>query len=542
MPERAFSFCIKISRNIDPPYNTGNDFVYSDDYKDNLQNYLELTGQTDNEGRKLGNNSDTNGRYHTNWLNMMYPRLRLARNLLTDDGVIFISINDVEIDNLKKICHEVFGEENFICNFIRKGSGGRQDSKYYAIVHEYILCYSKNIGDFISGEEIKENEVYPFYDEEKQLKYKTQLLRKWGENSKRSDRPNLFYAIIDPDGNEHYPMLSENEESCWRWSQTKMKEEISSGRVEFKKRNNEWIAYEKIFEPTDDNPKSKLFTTIIDDISNLTGASLLKELFDEKIFDYPKPVDLLRRIINIANCKKNDIILDFFSGSATTAHAVMQLNAEDGGNRKFIMVQLPESTDEKDEAYKAGYKNICEIGKERIRRAGEKIVGANSVRPKDTQQIEMETGEHCSPLQKLDIGFKVLKLDSSNIKKWNPDYENLENSLYESIGNFIDDRTELDVVYEIMLKYGLPLDLPVKQLTMPNSQCTIYLVDNGKLVICLSENISTEIAKFIVQYKKDNSIDEMRVVFKDNGFKDDSSKTNVKEILKSAGVEEFVTV
>ena len=205
------------------------------------------------------------------------------------------------------------------------------------------------------------------------MHYKTQLLRKWGENSKRTDRPNLYYPIQDPDGNDYYPMVTDDIEGCWRWGKDKMFAEIANGKVEFKRKDDRWIAYEKIFEPTDGNLNTKLYTTIIDDISNNTGASLIKMLFDDKIFDYPKPVDLLLRIIKMANAKNDDIILDFFSGSATTANAVMQLNAEDGGNRKFIMVQLPEETDEKSEAYKAGYKNICEIGKERIRRAGEKI-------------------------------------------------------------------------------------------------------------------------------------------------------------------------
>lgn len=510
---------------IDPPYNTGKDFVYRDDFHDSLENYKRITGQIDGNGKAISTNTETSGRYHTDWLNMMYPRLRLARNLLTDDGVIFISIDDNEVHNLRKICDEVFGEDNFVSAFIRKGSGGRQDSKHYAIVHEYILCYAKQISLYISGKELKEDENYPFYDEVKKLKYKTQLLRKWGEKSKRTDRPNLFYPIPDPDGNDHFPMLPSGEEGRWRWGKEKMFEEIKNGRVEFKRKDGAWIAYEKIFEPTSDNPNTKLFTTIVDDIGSSSGAGLLKQIFNEKIFDYPKPVDLIKRVINFVNIKDDDIILDFFSGSATTAHAVMQLNAEDGGNRKFIMVQLPEPTDEKSEAYKAGYKNICEIGKERIRRAGEKI----KEKYKDKENIE-----------NLDIGFKVFKLDTSNIRKWQPDYDNLEQSLLDYIDNFVEGRTELDVVYEIMLKYGLDLTYPVDEFTIAGKK--VYSIGYGMLMICLDNEITTEVAKGILAKIKELSPESSRVVFKDNGFKSDSNKTNIKEILKSGGIEEFITI
>lgn len=518
---------------IDPPYNTGNDFVYKDDFKDNIENYKKITGQVDEEGNKISSNSESDGRYHTNWLNMMYPRLRLARNLLSDDGVIFISIDDNEVNNLKKICDEVFGINNFITQFTRKGSGGRQDSKYYAIVHEYVLCYSKNKEMFTSGKELKTDVSYPFYDENRRLHYKTQLLRKWGENSRRKDRPNLYYPIIDPDGNEHYPMISSTEESCWRWGKDKMFQEIQNGKVEFKRKNNEWIAYEKIFEPTEDNPETKLYTSIIDDISNSTGASLLKALFNDKIFDYPKPVELITRIIKLGNIKDCDIILDFFSGSATTAHAVMQLNSEDNGNRKFICVQLPEQTDEKSEAYKAGYKNICEIGKERIRRAGEKI---KQEIEQENQQLKL--GEE--PKKVPDIGFKVFKLDSSNIKKWNANTENIEEQLQQSILNQVAGRSELDVVYEIMLKCGLDLTYPIEEIKVEDK--TLYSVGAGAMFICMDDNITQSIADKIISIKEENELEEPVVVFKDNGFIDDSTKTNIKESLRVAGIKDFITV
>ena len=516
---------------IDPPYNTGKDFVYKDNFRDNIDNYLTITGQKSENstggGYKLTTNSESNGRYHSDWLSMMYPRLKLARNLLTDDGVIFISIDDNEQANLKKICDEIYGENIFITKFIRKGSGGRQDSKYYAIVHEYFYCYSKNIANFISGKLIKEDENYPFYDERKNRKYKTRLLRKWGENSKRSDRPNLFYPILDPDGNEFYPMLNDIEEGCWRWGKETMQQNIEKGIVEFKKKENKWIAYEKIFEPLEEKEKTKLYNTIIDDIANNTGAKLLKSLFEEiKIFDYPKPSDLISKILQIGKVEKNDIILDFFSGSATTAHAVMQLNAEDGGNRKYIMVQLPEICDEKSEAYKAGYKNICEIGKERIRRAGEKI--------KADETLPAENRE------KLDIGFKVFKLDSSNIKEWDSETEDLKQSLFDSIDNIKSDRTSLDILYEILLKYGLDLNVPIVE----NKH--FYSIGGGTLLINLDKEIDMEVIDSICEeYKTLLEIDEdfkTTVVLRDSSFADDVDKTNTMKKLEQVGIKEVRSI
>ena len=511
---------------IDPPYNTGKDFVYKDNFKDNIENYKEITGQINKEGIKLTTNTETNGRYHSDWLNMMYPRLKLARNLLTDDGVIFISIDDNEQANLKKLCDEIFGEENFVADFIRKGFGGRQDSQYYAVIHEYVLCYVKNKSFFVSGKIIKKDEKYPFYDEKKNKFYKVQLLRKWGENSKRQDRPNLYYSIMDPDGNEHYPKLSESEDGCWRWGKEKMQESIKIGLIEFKKRDKEWVAYEKIFEPILGEEKTQLYTTIIENISNNTGASLLKLLFEEKIFNYPKPVDLIKNLLLIGGINKDSIILDFFSGSATTAHSVMQLNAEDGGNREYIMVQLPELCDEDSEVYKAGYKNICEIGKERIRRAGEKI--------KSDESLPIENRE------KLDVGFKVFKLDSSNIKEWDTDTENLQQSLLDSIENIKRDRNTLDVLYEILLKYGLDLNIPIEE------NKDFYSIGGGSLLVSLNKEINNEVINSICEeYKKLQEIDKefkTIVILRDNSFKDDEVKTNAIKKLEQVGISEIRSI
>ena len=493
---------------IDPPYNTGKDFIYKDNFTQNFADYIADSGQYDNLGNRLVQNTESNGRFHSDWLNMIYPRLRIARDLLTDDGVIFISIDDSENENIRKICNEIFGESNFIAQFTRKGSGGRQDSKYFAIVHEYLLCYAKNGDNFVSGKISVENEDYPFFDEEKGLKYKLQLLRKWGENSKRENRPNLFYPITDPDGNEHYPMISDTEDGCWRWGKEKMQEEIKNGRVEFKKRDNKWVAYEKIFEVIDGD-KTKLHTTIIDDISNNTGASLLKDLFGSKIFNYPKPVDYLTRIIKLANASSDSIILDFFSGSATTAHAVMQLNAEDGGNRKFIMVQMPEKCDEKSEAYKAGYKNICEIGKERIRRAGKKIKEENGL-----------------TAQNLDIGFRVLKLDSSNMQDvyYNPAAIS-QTLLDATIDNIKPDRTPLDLLFQVMLELGVPLSAKIEE-NVVNGK-TYYAVNGNDIIACFDDDIDEEVITAIAKQQP------LYAVFKDQSFASDSVAINNEQLFKT---------
>lgn len=516
---------------IDPPYNTGNDFVYEDDFADPMARYKEVTQQT------TKSNPETMGRYHTNWLNMMYPRLRLAANLLRDDGVIFISIDDNEVFNLKKVCDEVFGEENFVAQINWKGRGGRQDSKYYAVIHEYILCYAKNIDNFVAGEEIKSGDVYPKYDEIKGRYYKTQLLRKWGSNSRKEDRPNLFYPIKAPDGSDVYPMLAPltdeqkhlfpntGNEGCWRWGVNTMEKALREGRVEFiKQDNNTWIPYEKMYAPLPGEEKTKKYVTWIDDVSN--GTAEIKDLFRTTIFDYAKSTELIKRFINMANVENDDIILDFFSGSATTAHAVMQLNAEDGGNRKFIMVQLPELCDEKSEAYKAGYKNICEIGKERIRRAGKKILEEKG------DQIAVGDEEK----KPLDVGFKVFKLDTSNLKLWDntpitgdSQIEMFTERMNSMIDSIKDDRTDMDVVYEVMLKMGVPLDVPVQYIEVNGK--IVYIVGEFLLMIALFDNITAEDIESIAAYAP------AKIICAESSFKDDSALSNAHYILRDKQIE-----
>lgn len=522
---------------IDPPYNTGKDFVYKDDFHDSLENYKRITGQVDKDGNRLSTNTEASGRYHTDWLNMMYPRLRLARNLLTDDGIIFISIDDNEVDNLKKICNEVFGEDNFISAIIPiVNPRGAQSSNHIAVNHEYILCFSKTKELETFGLELTDKQRKEYNEKDKKGRFRELGLRKRGADSRREDSPSLFYPIYfnektgDISTEIEYdikiiPKLSDGSYGRWRWSAKKVEKDKEQLLVRTVRRagEDEWDIFTKDYL-TIEKRRKPMSLWDEKEVNNEFATELIKGLFDEKVFSYPKSLFLLKRILTIATME-DAITLDFFSGSATTAHAVMQLNAEDGGNRKFIMVQLPEPTEEKDEAYKAGYMNICEIGKERIRRAGEKIKEEN----RDKENIE-----------NLDIGFKVLKLDTSNIRKWQPDYDNLEQSLLDYVDNYMEGRTELDVVYEIMLKYGLDLTYPVDEFILVQKK--VYSIGFGMLMICLDDEITTEVAKGILEKVKELAPESTRVVFKDNGFKTDSNKTNIKEILKSGGIEEFITI
>jgi len=508
---------------IDPPYNTGRDFVYHDDFVDNITNYKILTGQIDTSGNLLSTNSESSGRFHTDWLNMMYPRIRLAKNLLSDDGVIFISVDDNEQENIKKICSEIFGELNFVSQLVwKKKQGGGNDSNHVVAEHEYILCYAKNRAVLHLGLDKKyklDDALYPYSDD----------IGDYGlitlDKASIQFSDSLVFDIIGPDGTKYYPRIVNSKQSCWRWSKKKVEQQydelvFKNGKV-----------YTKYYRPEGVTPRSLLTDAIYGRTES--GNDDIKSLFDQNLFSYPKPVLLLKHLTAIG-MMPNDIVLDFFSGSATTADAVMQLNAEDGGNRKFIMVQLPEICDAKSEAYKAGYKTICDIGEERIRRSGEKIKAEI-----EAENEQLEIGKE--PKKVPDIGFKVFKLDSSNIKKWNPS-EDLETSLQESISNIVDGRTEEDVVYEIMLKMGLDLSYPVEKKTINDRD--IYSIGFGALMICLGDNLTKEVAEDMVELYKEQKPETWKVVFKDNGFVTDAAKVNTLEILKNAGLEEdaFTTI
>jgi len=500
---------------IDPPYNTGKDFVYKDNFRDNIKNYMQITGQVDSDGNKLSTNSETSGRYHSDWLNMMYPRLKLARNLLKDDGVIFISIDDNEVANLRKLCDEIFGEDNYIQEIVwEKKFSPQNDAKYFSLNHEQILCYAKNKMLF-------NRNLLPMTEEQtnrySNLDNDTRGVWASGDLSVARLTEKDRYEIILPSGRVILP----TEGRSWGVSKDKFEELKSDNRI--------WFG-----EKGDNTPRLKRFLNEIqqgivpisifynEKVGHTQEASQeIKKLFDDKkFFDYPKPIKLLQQLLYIGS-NENDIILDFFSGSATTAHAVMKLNSEDGGNRKFICVQLPESTDEKSEAYKAGYKNICEIGKERIRRAGEKV--------------KSESGKDA-----LDIGFKVLKLDSSNIKSWDSDFENLEANLFESVENIKSDRTSEDLLYEILLKYGLDLTLPIEEKIIDHKK--VFVIGFGALVVCLDNDITTDIVESIATLKEEYETEIMRVVFKDSSFKNAIVKTNAIQILKQFEIDEVVSV
>ncbi len=541
---------------IDPPYNTGKDFVYKDNFKDNIKNYLEITNQVDSEGNKLSVNADTNGRYHSDWLSMMYPRLKLARNLLKDDGVIFISIDDNEVANLRKLCDEIFGEDNFISTISRVMKTGGNKGRYFSPNIDYILVYAKNISytvEFrakISDELVKK--VYTQIEttgERKGEKYRTMGLYQAGLDIRANQR----YWIKCPDGSfvipngKNFPNQIEagekikptGEDGVWKWIYEKFISELNKNNIIFKETTTsslvdengqqaKWNIYNKIWL-NDRLKDGRVPVNLIEKMENRHSSTELKLL--NIPFDFSKPVNLIKYLVEIIRSESNDIILDFFSGSATTAHAVMQLNAEDKGNRKYICVQIPEPTDQKSEAYKAGYKNICEIGKERIRRAAKKIVEDNS--DKD--------------LSHLDRGFKVYKLDSSNIKEWDSDFENLEQNLIDATENIKEDRSSQDLLYEILLKYGLDLTLPIEEMEIENK--TVYNIGFGALVVCLDDevtiNVVQKIAEFIkeqVIYDEEKNKRHSRVVFKDGSFKDSVVKTNALQVLKQVDIDEVVSI
>lgn len=521
---------------IDPPYNTGKDFVYEDNFRDNIKNYKEVTNQL------TRSKSESNGRFHTDWLNMMYPRIKLARNLLKSDGVIFISIDENEFDNLKKMCDEILGEENFIsCFTVVNNIAGRSDKKHVATAHEYLVMYQKSDMFISTGLPLSEEQLSEYKYEENGRRYRLQGLRKRGTGAKRSDRPNMWYQVyynadsnkLSLDKDEFIspiiitPKLSDGSDGRWRWGKDTFLQNINLLEVRLVGTRNEYDIYEKVFLENDGELKTAKIKSFLlnPDYTTDSSTSEFKEFMEPKVFDNPKSIDLIKDLCTISNTK-NDIILDFFSGSSTTAHAVMQLNAENGGNRKFIMIQLPELTDEKSEAYKAGYKTICEIGKERVRRAGEKIKEEN----KDKEGIE-----------NLDIGFKVFKLDDSNIKIWNPDYNELEQDLLDMQDSLKKGRTNEDLLFEIILKMGFELTTPIEEVKVGDK--VIYNISEGALIICLEDSITDDILNKIPDLKSEfMRSDEVKVIFKEKGFNNDKEKMNAIENLKQQGINNVRSV
>lgn len=502
---------------IDPPYNTGNDFVYEDDFAQSADDYKGNSGQYDEQGNRLVKNLDSNGRFHTDWLNMIYPRLKIARDLLSDDGVIFISIDDTELYNLKKVCDEVFGGKNFICNFIRKNKAGSgHDSANIAVEFDYVLCYVKDFQLCKINQEIvdvKSDDKYKYEDEYvgRRGKYYLRDLDYRGSYSEGLD-----YPIETPDGTVIYSGGKFGRPNTWRWSKQKFDWGKENGFIVFQKRDEQWKVYIKQYQFVDNNDEIYIRTIpyrALIDFSNGLGSTECSELLGNNVFSYPKPSALVKYFLNIAS-DKNSIILDFFSGSATTAHAVMQINAEDGGKRKFIMVQLPEKCDEKSEAYKAGYKTICEIGKERIRRAGKKIL--------DEQKDKTDLINKPAP---LDIGFRVLKLDSSNMQDvfYNP-AAMTQDLLSTTIDNVKPDRTPMDLLFQIMLELGVQLSAKIEEKEICGKK--YYVVNENEIIACFDDNLNndaiTEIAKQQPLY----------AVFKDKSFATDSVGINNEQLFK----------
>lgn len=499
---------------IDPPYNTGNDFVYEDDFADPMARYKEVTQQT------TKSNAETMGRFHTNWLNMMYPRLRLAYNLLRQDGAIFISIDDNELTNLRKLCDEIFGEENFLaCIVWQKKYAATNDSKGFSTTHDYIVVYQKtdSFKRNLLPRTAEQNKPYKNDDGDGKGLWRSDnlLVKSFSQSG--------VYPIVNPNtGKEYYPP----EGSCWRASKETM---------------NVWLAENRIFFGKDGlgAPQLKRYLNEVqqgrvpitwwpfEEVGHNDAANKeVQALFGKKApFDTPKPVALIKQMLLIAtNANTEDIVMDFFAGSSTTAHSVMQLNSEDGGNRKHICVQIPELCDEKSEAYKTGYKTICEVGIDRMKLAGKKILEEN---------VQTKLGdEEKSP---LDVGFKVFKLDTSNLKTWDgtPIQDKQIDLFYERLNAMIDtvkdDRTDMDVVYEVMLKMGIPLDVEVQYMEINDK--IAYIVGDFILMICLADKITAEDIEAMAQYAP------AKIICAEAGFADDSALSNAHYILKDRAIE-----
>ncbi len=528
---------------IDPPYNTGNDFVYADDFADPLARYKEVTAQT------TKSNPETMGRFHTNWLNMMYPRLRLAANLLRDDGVIFISIDDNEVDNLKKICNEVFGEENFVAQFIWKCRQNKDNRNIsgVSIDQEYIICYTKQFGNRVFRGTDRKVEQYKNPDNDPRGPWTSANMVGLAT---ADARPNLHYDLVNPEDGINYGCPPKG----WRYDRNTMKRLIDEGRIIWP-------------DSPDGRPRKKSFLNEIskalpgyssvfgDGIYTNTATKELYSLFQGHFFDFPKPVEIIKQLINQAT-KPSDIIFDFFSGSATTAHAVMQLNAEDGGNRQFIMVQLPELCDESSEAYKAGYKNICDIGKERIRRAGKKLLQEGVTKVSTTEPVTKDYPPHITEdgmienesktsfeikftkmmSSQLDIGFRVFKLDSSNLKTWNatPIEGEALGTLYERMNGMVQrvkpDRSDLDMVFEVMLKLGVPPTYAVTPVTI-NGKTAYSVGEDCLLLIFLFPDIRPEDVEQMAEYAP------AKAILSRESFAGDTAMANAYYILQDRGVE-----
>jgi len=494
---------------IDPPYNTGNDFVYEDDFKDGVKNYLEMTGQLDGDGKKVGTNSSAAGRYHTNWLNMMYPRLKLARNLLRDDGVIYISIDENEQANLKKLCDEIFGEENFVAGIAwEKVHTRKNSSKYFSTSHEYVFCVAKNKSLFKRNLLPREDtSAYKNPDNHPKGPWKPDPITAHNEYS-------ADYTITKPNG----LVLHRPQGRYWAFSEESIKTKIANNEIIWGEGDSYPMIKRFLSETQDGLVPITLFSRKFAGDTSASKKEIDGLMGIQNLFEYVKPTKLIEKLALIGG-NSDSLIIDFFAGSGTTAHALMQMNVEDSGVRRCISVQLPEKTSEKSEAHRAGYLNIADISKERIRRAAKKIKDEN-------------------PDYKGDLGFKVFKLDSSNIKRWDADFDSLEQDLVDAADYLVEGRRDEDVLYELCLKLGLDLSVKIDEKSVAGEK--LFVLGRGYLVVCLSDNVTMDLVNGIGDLKNElEPEDGMRVVFKDDGFKDDVVKTNALQTLKRFGIDDI---
>ena len=516
---------------IDPPYNTGKDFVYSDDYRDNIKNYLEVTDQIDGENRKLSSNTESSGRFHTVWLNMIYPRLKLARDLMRDDGLICISIDDGERDNLRSACDELFGEENFIESIVwKKRYGGGAKEKHLVSLHDYVLVYAQNINElgnlYVPQSQESIQRYYTKRDRnfEKRGPYRTHPLE---ATKSMGDRPNLVFPIPGPEGVKILPKRQ------WLWSQNRVIKALQMDEIEFQRdKDGNWTPHSKQYLKDENGEvrKAKAFS-IIDNVFSQHGTNELLELLESThIFPFPKPTGLIKQLLEFGAPEIDSIVMDFFAGSATTAHSLMKQNTDDNGKRRYILVQLPEPLDpkNKDQKIAADFcdklgkpRNIAELTKERIRRAANKIKDEN-------------------PNFAGDLGFRVFKLDSSNIRAWEPNPDDLEETLLENIDHIKSDRSEEDILYELLLKLGLDLCVPIETCTIAGK--SVHSIGVGILIVCLDEKITQEeaepLAIGISEWRAELApAGDSTVVFRDSAFENDVAKTNLAATLEQQGIK-----
>ena len=502
---------------IDPPYNTGNDFIYNDKYEKDNASELVDSGQIDEDGNRLVTNPVSNGRFHSDWLSMIYPRLKLARNLLSDDGVIFISIDDNELKNLLNICDEIFGENNFVATIPWRKRTAKSDVPFgISQDFETIVCYAKT-DKFKASIDGKERKYYETPD----FPNRPWRIHDLTKQTTASERPNSYFTIINPNTGEEYPA---NPNATWRITKDTIDDYLKDNRIvfpgdyDFLKISKPVLRYWKeddMQKAGDDFGKIAVSTLLPDNIGmSQDGTKEITNLFDKKVFNFPKPTSLIKYLLNIIN-DNNCIVLDFFSGSATTAHAVMQLNAEDGGNRKYILIQLAENCDENSEAFKAGYKNICELGEERIKRA--------------SKRIKEETNAD------IDYGFRVYKVDSSNMKEvfYKPS-EVEQMNLLDYMSNIKEDRTSEDLLTQVMLDLGLTLDLKIEEKTILSNK--VFYVEDNSLVACFDEQVDINIIDEICK------CNPMKVVFKDISFKTDKDKINLEERIKKLSPDTEISI